>query len=231
VAERVSQPDHLAVLSRGFFGRLLHLYQLAQRFAAPDRYRGVPRAHTFDLNARAAADLAGVRGMSASLAAAILASVPYVSIEDLQRVPGMTPAVLATFREMRRAMEAPLAPGTSDEKALSFKKILMPYVWRALVVWLMCAVAAGALYRMIRRVSWWRLLLNGLGAALVGLLAGWTIDSGTGLLAIALPVALFGMPGAIIGVWRSRSIREAVAVLGAWGLASLAPLLAVRPIG
>jgi hypothetical protein len=196
-----------------------------------DQYRGVPRAHAFDLNASSPADLAGVRGMSQSLASAILARVPYASIEDLERIPGMTPQVIAAFQEMRRAMEVPPAPGTSDEGSLSFKKILMPYAWRALVIWLIGAVAAGALYRVARRVSWWRLLLNGLGAAFVGLVAGWTIDTGTGVLALALPLALFGVPGAIIGMWRARSIRAAGPVLAAWALASLVPLVLVRPIG
>jgi hypothetical protein len=65
----------------------------------------------------------------------------------------------------------------------------------------------------------------------VGLVAGWTIDTGTGVLALALPLALFGVPGAIIGMWRARSIRAAGPVLAAWALASLVPLVLVRPIG
>jgi hypothetical protein len=73
--------------------------------------------------------------------------------------------------------------------------------------------------------------LNGLGAALVGLITGWTLDTGNGLLALAVPIALFGVPGAMLTLWRSRSLREAGMVMGAWVLASVAAALAVRPLG
>ena len=197
-----------------------------------DQFRGVPRSHAFDLNASSRGDLAGVRGLDASLATAILGGAPYRSVDDLQRVPGMTPQVLASFREMDAAMRKQSAAdtGTASEDTLSFKAVLMPYGWRALWVWLISAVGAAALYRAARRVSLWRLALNGLGAAFVGLIAGWTIDSGTGTLAFAVPVLLFGVPGALIGLWRSRSARAAMMVLAAWMLAALVPFAAVRPM-
>ena len=121
--------------------------------------------------------------------------------------------------------------GTASEETFSFKDILMPYARRAIVLWLTCAAAAATLYRAVRRRSWWRLALNGLGAAFVGLVAGWTIDPGTGLLALVLPVLAWGLPGALIGFRRSRSAREAGLILAAWTVASLVPFLAVRPIG
>lgn len=195
-----------------------------------DQYRALPRPQTFDLNAASAAELAAVPNVDRHLAGAVLGNVPYATLDDLQRVPGMTPEALASFREMRRAMEAPPKPGTSAEGSLSFKSIGMPYAWRALKVWLVCAIVAGAFYRGMRRVPWWRILLNGLGAALVGLLAGWTIDSGTGLLALAAPIVMFGLPAGLIALWRRRSPREATIVLAAWALASLAPMIAVIPV-
>jgi hypothetical protein len=82
----------------------------------------------------------------------------------------------------------------------------------------------------VRRVAWWRLLLVGVGCALVGLAAGWTIDGGSGVWALAAPVGIFGLPGAVIRLWRTRSFRESGVVLGAWGLASVAPALAVVPL-
>jgi ABC-type thiamin/hydroxymethylpyrimidine transport system permease subunit len=132
---------------------------------------------------------------------------------------------------MKRAMDAPPAPGTSNEGGLTLKRIMLPYLWRALAIWAICALAAAALYRAVRHRSWWRLLLNGLGAALVGLITGWTLDTDNGLLALAVPIALFGVPGAMLTLWRSRSLREAGMVMGAWVLASVAAALAVRPLG
>lgn len=197
-----------------------------------DQFRGLPRSHAFELNASSRGDLASVGGVGTALAAAILAGTPYQSVDDLQRVPGMTSQVLASFRAMDAAMRKQSAAdaGTASEGTLSFTAVLMPYAWRALWVWLISAVAAAALYRTARRVAPWRLALNGLGAAFVGLIAGWTIDSGTGTLAFAVPVLLFGVPGALIGLWRSRSMRAAALVLAAWALAALVPFAAVRPM-
>jgi hypothetical protein len=196
-----------------------------------DQYRALPRAHVFDLNAGSRADFAAIRRVGPQLASAIIANAPYTSIDDLQRVRGMTPELIGRFREMKRAMDAPSAPGTSREGELTLKRIMLPYLWRALAIWAICAIAAAALYRAVRRVSWWRLLLNGMGAALVGLITGWTLDTGNGLLALVVPVVLFGVPGAILMLWRSRSPRDAGVVVGAWALASFAAALAVRPLG
>jgi hypothetical protein len=165
-----------------------------------------------------------------TLARAILAGGPYVAIDDLQRVPGMTPPALAAFREMRQAMTAPPEPGTAEEGSLSIKAIVLPYVWRALRVWLACAVLGAVFYRGARRVSWWRLGLNGLAASLAALLAGWTIDNGTGVLALAVPIAVCGVPAALLAAWRTRSPRRAALALGAWAAASLPAALAVVPL-
>lgn len=214
--------------------RAPEIWLLNEQFTAGttlfDQYRALPRPHTFDLNAASRADLAGVPRVDRALAVSILRSAPYTSVDDLQRVPGMTPEALASFREMRHAMEAPPKPGTSSEGSLSIQSIVMPYGWRALKIWLACAVVAGAFYRGMRRVSWWRIVLNGLAAALVGLLAGWTIDSGTGLLALAAPIVIFALPAGLITLWRRRSPRETAIAVGAWALASLAPVLALMAV-
>lgn len=211
------------------------LWMKNERFRAGrslfDQFRGAPAVQAFDLNACSAADLAAVSGLEPAVAAAILHSGPFHDVEDLRRVAGVTDAVLATFHEMRRAMISPPLKGTDREGGFSFRAILMPYAWRALYVWIGCALVAGALYRAARRVRWWRLPLNGPAAALVGLLAGWTVDPGTGVWAFAAPVVVFGLPGALIRLWRTRSPREAALVIGAWAAAALPAALAVMPIG
>jgi hypothetical protein len=210
------------------------IWLLNERFSGGttlfDQYRALPRPHSFDLNAASVADLAGVPSVDRPLATAILANVPYSALDDLAQVPGMTPQALAAFREMRRAMEAPPKPGTSEEGALSIKSIVLPYGWRALKVWLVCAVLAALFYAAARHARWWRLALNGLAASCAGLVAGWTIDSGNGMLAFAAPVVLFGIFAALIALWRRRSWPEAGFVLGAWALAALPAAFAVVPL-
>lgn len=207
------------------------IWLLNERFTAGttlfDQYRALPRPQTFDLNAASAAELVAVPHVDRALAHAILGAAPFASVDDLQRVPGMTPVALASFHELKRSMDAPPKPGTSEEGSLSIKAIVLPYGWRALKVWLVCAVLGAALYRSVRRVSWWRLVLNGLAAALVGLVAGWTIDNGNGLLALAVPLACVGGPASLIALWRTRATRPAGTALAAWLLASLPAALAV----
>jgi hypothetical protein len=195
-----------------------------------DQFRGLPRPYAFDLNACSEADLIGVPGMDRSLAKAIVEHAPFHELDDLRRVPGMRPEMMATFARMRAASEAPPAPGTSQEGELSLKRVLMPYAWRALQIWLVSTLGAMALYRLVRRLSWWRLALNGLMGAAVGLVAGWTIDPGFGLLALAAPVAAFGLPGSVMRLSRSRSGREALRVLAAWTAVGLVAALAVTPL-
>ncbi len=194
-----------------------------------DQYRGMPRAHTFDLNAASWVDLASVRGMTPGVSAAILANAPFASVADLRRVPGAG-RVAAEMERMETAYRAHVnAPDGRD--SLSFRGVLVPYLWRALSVALACAVTSAVLYRAVRRVRWYRLAFNGVAVAIVGLVAGWTIDQGTGVLALAAPIAFWGLPAAVIALWRTRSPRSAALVLAAWSLASIVPALLVRPIG
>jgi hypothetical protein len=158
-------------------------------------------------------------------------AAPFASIDDLRRVEGMPAAVVARFEEMRRAILNPPTAGTEEEGKLTFRAVLMPYVWRAVAVWVVCALIGGLLYGRVRKLKSWRVALNGIAAALAALLVGWTLDPGIGLVALAAPVALFGLPGAMIRGARTRSWREGLAVLGAWAAAGVAAAIAVTPIG
>lgn len=195
-----------------------------------DQFRGARMVQAFDLNAASFADLAAVPGVVYNLNVAIQKAAPFARIEDLERVPGMTPEVFARFKQMREAMLRPPPAGTEKEGSLSIRAILMPYAYRAGLVWLACAVVAAALYRMARSAKWRRLALNGAVASLAGLLAGWTIDGGNGVLAFVTPIVLFGVPGTLIALRRTRSRREAGKVLLAWASAAVAAALAVMPL-
>ena len=196
-----------------------------------DQYRGIPRPPAFDLNAASRADLVGVPGVDLALAERIITASPFAQVDDLRRIDGMPAEVVARFHEMRRAIETPPTAGTEEEENLTMTDVLMPYAWRALAAWGICAAIGAVLYRQVRTVRVWRLALNGLAAAIVALLVGWTLDPGLGLVALAAPVAGFGLPGALIRGVRTRSPREAALVLGAWAAAGAAAAVAVTPMG
>jgi hypothetical protein len=194
-----------------------------------DQYRGQPRAHTFDLNAASLADVSAVPGVTPALATAILSNAPYESVGDLQRVPSAGAAV-GHIARMEAAYRAHVS-APDEGPGLTMKAVLYPYLWRALVIGIACAILGGAIYRAVRRVRWYRVVLNGLAVALVGLGAGWSVDLGTGLLALAAPIVVCGLPASLIALSRTRSLQSAGVVLTAWSLASIVPVLVVRPIG
>jgi hypothetical protein len=196
-----------------------------------DQLRAVPRAHTFDLNASSAADLAGVQGMTIEANQAIRARAPFLQIEDVSHVAGVRPELVAELVRMHSAMASQRAANEEESASLSIRTILLPYVWRAVYVLIGVAVVAAFLYRTVRRVRWWRLALNGIAAALAGLVVGWTIDNGSGAMALLAPIVVFGLPATLWRAVRTRSGREAATVLAAWTLAALPAALAVRPIG
>jgi hypothetical protein len=195
-----------------------------------DQYRRLPRAHAFDINAASETDLLTVPGMSRPSARAILARVPVASVDDLRDVTGMTDTLFATLRRMH---DSALRQQTVQdaEETLSISTILMPYVWRALAVFLACATTSAALYRAVRRQRTWRVILNGSAASLLGLAAAWLAEPVPGVFAFGLPVILFGLPACAVALWRTRSGRAATLVLAAWTLASLPAVLAVTPMG
>jgi hypothetical protein len=196
-----------------------------------DQFRAAPRALAFDLNASSLADLVAVPGVDAARAEEILRGVPFDSIEDLHRLRGMPPELFGTFGQMRAAMLEPRSPGTAAEGRLTFRTVLVPYVWRALSVWIVCAIAGALLYRAVRRIPRWRLIVNGLAAALVVLIVAWMLNSASGLAAPAAPILLFGLPGTAIRAGRSHRLGDAGMVLVAWALAASPAVLAVTPFG
>jgi hypothetical protein len=195
-----------------------------------DQFRSLARPHTFDLNAATLADLVAVPGVSIALAERIVHGGPYSSIQDLLNVDGLSPALAERFQDMRIAILHPPEPGSAIEGELTIGRILRPYAWRACWVWMVCAGVGAMLYRLLRRLPWWRLMLNGLAASAAALIAGWSLDTGTGMIAFLTPLALFALPGSIVRGARTRSVRESGLVILAWAAAAVAAVLAVTPI-
>jgi len=212
-----------------------------------DQYRGLPRAHTFDLNAAAIVDLMSVDGVRRPLAEAILAAAPFASLSELDRVPGVTSELRQRFDAMARAAERAAAGSAEDSVAeLGIAGLLTPLGYRV-APWLLLSVLASAwLYARMRTVSRARALANGFSAASIGLLATWVFTAALdvrgeglvgGLAAILLaspaatpflPLWLFGLPGAAWQLAWQRSTGSAARVLAAWATACLPAYLLTR---
>lgn len=174
-----------------------------------DQFRGLSRAHTFDLNAASTVDLAGVPGVSEETARAIQRAAPFERLEALRQVDGVSDALFARFEGMACAYLA-----AEERPSMSVRAILLPYLRRAIVLIVACAVMSAAAYRAIRLARWWRATINGLAVAIVGLAAGWMIE-GPAAIPIVAPLILCGMPAALIALWRTRSPQRAGRVLAA----------------
>lgn len=185
-----------------------------------DQFRRDSHLHTFDLNAASLVDLLGVPGVDRPLAEAILQGAPYITLDDLQRVPGMTPAVMKQFRSMAEGMDRP------DHV---MDTLLVSLGWYALSFMLLAGSLGGLAYWLVLRVRWWRALLNGLAIAVFSLLPGWVISGWMDLVLPLAPVLLFGVPAAL---WRLRRKRGSLGTgrqtLLAWGLAVIPALLLVH---
>jgi hypothetical protein len=198
-----------------------------------DQFRGLPRTHTFDLNAASLVDLVGIPGVTPELARATRDEAPFASVDDVARVAGMSPALVEHFRDMVVEMERLRAELSEEpEQTLSIRSILTPYFWRAGAVLLLAGVIGGLLHRAIRlnqaspeiRFSWWRTVVNGFAASIVSVLVGWGLGPGyASFLAVGL---LFGAPGSIWCGVKTRRGALATRVMIAW-LAAAAPGLAL----
>lgn len=197
-----------------------------------DQFRGLPRVHTFDLNAASLVDLVGVEGVDLPLARAILEATPVDGVEALAAVPGVTPELLQRLRGLAAEMD-PLKAALREEAedSLSFSAILMPAVWRALGVIVLGGVLGAAIHRLVRGKcsSPWRSPLAGLTASLLGTTAGWIV--GPGVVVTLLVGILLGAAPALVAAWRRRGVAQALRVLAAWigatapGMALITPWL------
>ena len=193
-----------------------------------DQYRGLRRAHTFDLNGASLVDLVSVPGVDLAAARAIRDNAPYAGIHDLAAVPGLADEVVERFVAMEADLDvlvAELEAEADAEDVLSINLLLMPFVWR--LVWLV-AISAGAgaaLYRYAVRQrggpvrGWPRSIVNGIGAGILGAAGGWGLG-GFGLGAVAVVAIVLGLPAAAIQWFRGEP-GTAGAVLVGWAIAAV----------
>ncbi|HSR50204.1 MAG TPA: hypothetical protein VLV83_05210 [Acidobacteriota bacterium] len=185
-----------------------------------DQYRGLPRTHTFDINAASLVDLMGVPGMSLEVADRIQRTAPYSSLDELEKKAGLPDAMATALRRMSDAMQE-LRSSQEQGGDLSLQTILMPYILRALLVLGVCWGLAAALYRSVRRIAWWRALLNGLAASFLLLASAWFLEDFAGWESLAATLLVLGVPATLWQVLRKRRLRPAMTTLAAWAAATL----------
>lgn len=83
-----------------------------------DQYRALPGIHTFDLNAASLVDLCTIKGVDQPLAQRIRELGPYQSVDELRKVPGLTPELMRRFAWMASEMEKVRAHPDSIETDL-----------------------------------------------------------------------------------------------------------------
>jgi len=155
-----------------------------------DQFRGLPRPHTFDLNAASLVDLISIAGMTREVAEAIQRNAPYSGLPDLRGVPAGAADLAARLAAMEQAMQRLRAETVEEAASMRLSAILLPYGYQA-AFWLVASMAlAGWLYSRVRPVCWWRAAINGFVAALFGLGAAWLSDALAGAVAWVLPVTI-----------------------------------------
>lgn len=186
-----------------------------------DQFRGLPRTHTFDLNAASVVDLVSVPGITPELARSIMKAGPYSSVDAVGRVPGVSADLVSRMKAMAAGMRR-LAE--ADEEGLTLRPILMPYLWRALIVLLIAALAGAVVYRLARiragvRPSLTRTAISALAGALLGMLAHWV--SGSALAGVAAVVIAFGIPAGLWQLYKTRRLAPALIAPAIWGATAL----------
>ncbi|HYK89053.1 MAG TPA: hypothetical protein VE398_09795 [Acidobacteriota bacterium] len=192
-----------------------------------DQFRSVSRVHTFDLNAATVVDLLGVPGMSRGLAETILKTGPYSSLADLERAPGMSTQVFDRFKMMAREMER--INGNFEGSAMeSLPRIVMSYLWRALLVLALASISGGMLYRHIRQVELLRSLTNGLAISFLVVAFSWSVIGAEGILGYLIPLLIFALPSTLFQLAMKRW-KLALPELVAWVAAALPAKLLTYP--
>lgn len=179
-----------------------------------DQFRQLSHIYTFDLNGASLVDFLGVPGVDRRLAEAILKGAPYASLDDLQKIDGVTPALTERFRSMASRAEG-MAHGDASPLLLSFSSWL-------LFVLGVGGVLGGILYRIIvKRAGWVRAILNGVGAALPCLVPFWLLGTWAQSLPLVVPILLFGLPVAVWDWWSTRDWHRGWQKLFGWAVAAL----------
>jgi hypothetical protein len=189
-----------------------------------DQYRGLPRAHTFDINAATALDWLTIPGVSPEIASQLLAGASYADLDGLLAHASLTPGLQADITSMRDAMTRLQARVADEEQTLSLWKIAQTYLWRLTVIVLAATIAGAWLARRAGVRRMWTATLIALGATLIVIAFAWIIISPTWY-PFAAPAVVGGIPWGLWRIARRRALTPALQALAIWTLAALPALI------
>ncbi len=192
-----------------------------------DQFRAAPRIHTFDLNAASLVDLLGVPGVDRVLAQRILQAVPFPDLSSLERIQGMSRPLMGRFRAMAEEMER-LQASDEDSASSSLPRIVVSYLWRALLVLAVASISGGMLFRRIRHTGIFRSMINGLAISFLVVAFSWGVIGAEGILGYLLPVLVFGLPSGLFHLGGKRW-RLVLPEIMAWAAAALPAKLLTLP--
>jgi hypothetical protein len=193
-----------------------------------DQFRGLPRQHTFDINAATTLDWLAVTGVTAELAAQLSRGGPYPDLPSLFREHHLPEPVRQHVTVMARNMESLLAWAVGEEEHLSLWAIAVPYLWRLAAVLLAASVAGAWLARRAGVRRWWSASLVGTGASIVVLVLSWIVTSPDWYPLVA-PAVLGGVPWSLWRLFRRQGLPAALQSILAWVVATVPAALLVRP--
>jgi hypothetical protein len=185
-----------------------------------DQFRGLPRPHTFDINAASAFDWLTVPGVTAPLADRLVRGAPYRRITDLTDAADVPPALRTRILDMAAAMDDLFKRAHEEEASLSLTAIALPYLWRLAALVTLATGVGGWLARRAGIRRWWTAGLIAVMATLLVLTLAWVI-TGPAWLPYAAPLMVGGLPAALWRLARRQPLRRALSVLGAWLVAML----------
>lgn len=187
-----------------------------------DQYRGLPRAHTFDVNAATTFDWLAVPGVTRDLAGTLVTSAPYASLDEIRAK--VTPEVATRVSSMATAMKALAAHAADEEDTLGLWAIARPYLVRLAGVLAVSAALGGWLARRAGARRWWTASFVGAAAALLTIGLAWFVIAPPWYPVLA-PAVLGGLPWALWRLVRHRSPSTALRAFGVWAAASLPAIL------
>jgi hypothetical protein len=192
-----------------------------------DQFRGLPRPHTFDINAATTLDWLAVGGVTPDQAWLLSRGGPYQDLPALLRTHQLPAPVRQRVTVMAADMKSLLTRAADEEEQLSLWAIALPYLWRLAAVLLAAAGAGAWLARLAGVRRWWTASLIGTAASTAVLALSWVITSPPWY-PLAAPVVLGGLPWALWRLVRRRNLAVAFRALLAWVLATIPALLLVR---
>lgn len=192
-----------------------------------DQYRGLPRPHTFDVNAATPLDWLSVPGVTAGMAARLLADAPYASVGAVLASPALPEPVRAQVAAMAAAMAQLTGRAARDEETLSLWVMARAYLWRLGAILVAATVAGAWLARLAGVRRRWTAALVAATATLLTITFAWVITS-PAWYPLAAPLVVGGVPWAAWRVARRRGTRAAAMALAAWALAALPGLVLTK---